>query len=219
MCLISSSSLFVWEFAKRHPGIMLVLVGVFGEGFEIFSKIFCKSWAKKHELGLEIVGAFCWMVVVTGLAFEIPDAANTDKDAADARLETAKLELKIQWRTITPQQRETIEHVLGKNPQAGRVIVRCEPTDPEACAFGTKICDVLNECFFNANFNPAVSVYGWPAPSGLIVLVSDTNNPPQKSELIRKAFGEVGFPMVELPNAPARHPEPDNIVIIVGTKP
>lgn len=84
------------EFAKAHPGIVLVLIGVFGEGFEILAKIFFKKWARKHELRLEIVGAFCWILVVVGLAFEIPDAAKTDKEAADARLETAKLELQIE---------------------------------------------------------------------------------------------------------------------------
>ena len=65
----------------------MVLIGVAGE--------IALEW--KHEDGkrARLKKAF-WILLVIGLMLEIPDAAKTDKEAADARLETAKLELKIE---------------------------------------------------------------------------------------------------------------------------
>jgi hypothetical protein len=95
MCLISSLLLDVSEFSKRHPGIVLVLLGVIGEGFEIFSKLLFKHWYEKHERGVEFFGGICWLVVVIGLAWEIPEAGKSDKQAEDSRLKADALEWQI----------------------------------------------------------------------------------------------------------------------------
>jgi len=63
------------EFSIRHPGIVLVLVGVFGEAVEIFSKILKKHWYEKHERAIDIWSGIFWIIVMLGLAWEIPDAS------------------------------------------------------------------------------------------------------------------------------------------------
>jgi|SRR5580765_2490256 len=73
MSLISSVSLFVWEFVKRHPGIVLVLVGVAGEiTLEWKSAKGKLAWLKKSF----------WVLLVLGLAIEFGEAAKSDKDVA-----------------------------------------------------------------------------------------------------------------------------------------
>ena len=79
-------------FSKSHPPIVLVLIGVAGEGAEILLNFFAKQFHDANKRGLEIVEAFCWILVVIGLAWEIPEASKADRDAAIARLETVKLE-------------------------------------------------------------------------------------------------------------------------------
>lgn len=80
MCFFSTLSEYVWEFSKRHPGIVLVVVGVAGEGVDIFVKIFFKEWSKKRELGIEIIAAIFWAMVVFGLTLEMFEAAKSDKE-------------------------------------------------------------------------------------------------------------------------------------------
>jgi hypothetical protein len=76
-------------FGTRHPGTLLVVVGVFLEGVEIFSKIFFEHWFKKHERAIDIWSGIFWIIVVVGLAWEIPDAVKTDKEAAESNKEAA----------------------------------------------------------------------------------------------------------------------------------
>jgi hypothetical protein len=71
---VTSLSLFFgWEFVKRHPGLVLVFVGVFGETIA--------DWAKETKFTKRLKNAFA-IVLVIGLALEIPEAAHSDKEAA-----------------------------------------------------------------------------------------------------------------------------------------
>jgi hypothetical protein len=71
-----------------------VLLGVLGEGFEILSKKYFKHWYEKHESAVETFGVICWVIVMIGLALEIPDAAKTDKDAEELRKQAGVAEQK-----------------------------------------------------------------------------------------------------------------------------
>ncbi|HEX3890299.1 MAG TPA: hypothetical protein VHX90_05555 [Verrucomicrobiae bacterium] len=113
------------EFAKLHLGLVLVIVGVAGEGIEIIWKLLVRKRSERLDLFLDSIGAFFWIVLVIGLALEIPDAARTDKEAAESnklagqaneraantesnnlvlRSNVAVLESNVQWRTINPRQ-------------------------------------------------------------------------------------------------------------------
>ncbi|GEM_PF-6383643 len=72
------------EFIKLHLGLILVIVGVVGEGIEIVWKLIVRKRSQKTDLILDLLGAFFWIVLVIGLALEIPDAARTDEQAAQA---------------------------------------------------------------------------------------------------------------------------------------
>jgi hypothetical protein len=73
---------FLSEFAKQHPGILLVIIGVLGEGLEIFfklrDKIIEKKRSKKFEVFLECWGAFFWILLIVGLVLEMREAGKTD---------------------------------------------------------------------------------------------------------------------------------------------
>ncbi len=72
------------EFARLHLGLVLVIVGVVGEGVEIIWKLLVRKRSEKLDLFLNSIGAFFWIVLVIGLALEIRDAAITDKEAAES---------------------------------------------------------------------------------------------------------------------------------------
>jgi hypothetical protein len=84
---------FSLGFVTRHPGLLLVLIGVAGEVFFDWPEMNGKrAWCKRLSA----------LVLVFGLLLEFAEAAKSDKevarlnkDAADARLETTRLEEQI----------------------------------------------------------------------------------------------------------------------------
>jgi hypothetical protein len=87
---ISLHWLYVSEFVKRHPGTTLVLIGVLGEGVELGLKFWRKQLYEKYEHKIEMFGFVFWAIVVIGLAWEIPEAAKTDREAQSFRLSSAE---------------------------------------------------------------------------------------------------------------------------------
>lgn len=76
MSFFEFSSRNGWE-AFADVGTWMVIVGVAGEGIEIGIKLFerkykwLEKWYDKHELAVDIFGAFFWFVVVLGLVIEL----------------------------------------------------------------------------------------------------------------------------------------------------
>src|SRR5207237_2342832 len=100
VCFWFRHSLSSWRddalvFSKAHPAIVVVLIGVFFEGFGILLKIFCKDFHEKHEDGIEKFEALCWMIVVIGIALEIPDASTADREAKQATERASSNELQV----------------------------------------------------------------------------------------------------------------------------
>jgi hypothetical protein len=129
MCLMSTVSMFVLEFSRRHPGILLVTIGVAGEALEIFCKLYDKMFdkkrSKKFEIFLESWGAFFWVVLIAGLILEMGEAGKIDTHLGEAEREAGQaieraaitesnnlvlrsnvvvLEKQLQPRIITPTQ-------------------------------------------------------------------------------------------------------------------
>jgi len=177
-------------FFHRHPGLIFVLIGVALEGIELRAK-----WKKrrKHEsilteeprwtLWVEFVSL---SLVVIGLVLEIPDAAKTDKEASEFRSIAATtesnnlvlrsnivaLEAAVQWRTITPTQKDLmkfkvvseISHISTNTiqlPTKNIIEVRVMENDLEARMFAGSIVDALKNCGFNAVLR---STMGFIAP-------------------------------------------------------
>jgi hypothetical protein len=91
MCFLFDWLLLFFEFSTRHPAISLVVFGVFGEGFEIIAKIFWEHWYKKHERKFDKIGGVFWIIVIIGLALEIPEAAKVDKKTSENELLLANI--------------------------------------------------------------------------------------------------------------------------------
>jgi hypothetical protein len=84
-------------FVGRHPGILLVLIGVVGE--------VCFDWKEmkqKREWGKAIFS----IILVTGLVMEFWEAAKSDKEVAEAKVHFAELtqtNLVLQKQVLTLQ--------------------------------------------------------------------------------------------------------------------
>ena len=95
MCFFSSWLLFAWEFSIRHPGTVLVLIGVAGEGAELIAKKFCHEWFKKQESLLEWLGLLFWLMVVVGLLWEFGEIRQSEKEASELTARAATNELRV----------------------------------------------------------------------------------------------------------------------------
>jgi hypothetical protein len=91
MCLISSSLLTAYEFVTRHLAIVLVLIGVLGEGVELVLKIWWEHVYKKYERKIDVAAFIFWAIVIIGLGCEIPDAVKTDRETANLETTNAQL--------------------------------------------------------------------------------------------------------------------------------
>lgn len=70
-------------------------------------------------------------------------AANLEKDAASARLETEKLKQAVVWRTISPEIASQLETILSAKP--GSVNLRYTDGDPEALFLAIQLSRILDK--------------------------------------------------------------------------
>jgi hypothetical protein len=180
----------VFGFLTSHPGIVLVLVGVAGE-------IVCEwkhgKWFKK---------AF-WVMVVLGLALEIPDAAKTDKEAAGLRLKADELELQMQPRTITAKQKEDFIRLVSSSPK-GPLKIGSRNPDNEMNIYANQIGDMLADSGFTV-----VSRVNYPgnlimAPSGTSVgvCIDKVDDAPRYAFTVFNALTSIGVPTIIVTNMP-----------------
>lgn len=119
-----------WSFVARHPGLILVLIGVIGEGVEIIPKIWFEKFYEKFKRKLEITGAVCWGILVIGLAIELSEAAELDSDVASSnerskQLESTNLVLRAE---VLKQERRTRARFVGFDSAACREALKDKPT-------------------------------------------------------------------------------------------
>jgi hypothetical protein len=115
MRFFSSLLLLVWEFCKRHPGILLVIIGVAGEGIELFVKLSDKikntTRSRKFEIRLDFIGVVFWIVLIIGLVFEMSESGKIDRQLGDAETEAseAKKQVSITESNLAALNKATIE--------------------------------------------------------------------------------------------------------------
>jgi len=80
MSWVFSSLSFLWELSTLHPGLVLVLVGVAGEGVELSFELLFEKFHKRHERKFKALDWVFWAVVVIGLGMEMSDAAHSDNE-------------------------------------------------------------------------------------------------------------------------------------------
>jgi len=120
------------------------------------------------------------------------------RDNLILRSNEAELELKTQWRTITPEQETNLIHVLSPvsnslpNGQKS-VLVMAEGADnPETQRYANRIADVLKNCGFEAVSGGGLRIgttqFGVMVSEGVLIQVKDRTNPPPHAIPILKAF-------------------------------
>jgi hypothetical protein len=184
------------EFTKLHLGLVLVIVGVAGEGVEIIWKLLIRKRSEKLDLFLDSIGAFFWIVLVIGLALEIPDAARTDKEAAEsnklagqaneraANTESNNLVLqaKLQPRIITPKNVEDFIFLTERITKKIPITVHAASYGDDTMSFAFQIRDMLNKAKFlpdSANGGVKIDGVGNSEFTYRWRLIGDTNEWPE----------------------------------------
>src|SRR5258706_661126 len=93
-------------------------------------------------------------------------AAELEKEAAAARLETEKLKAVVAWRTVSATQNADMERLLSAKP--GSVNLRWTDGDPEALFLAIQISQILQRAHWNVapgSFKPANGImFGFVLP-------------------------------------------------------
>ena len=191
--IFASSLLFnCWEFASRHPGILLVLLGVAGEVVFDWKEMKGRlAWAKRMSA----------LILIAGLILEFSEAAKSDKDVSAAmkaagqtnerastnelrvaELQSNNIVLETQLeklrhpRIITSEERERIIGFLSDchNVSKIRIEVIIGNNDRETERFAFQVRKVLDEAGYgdvpSKYQSPLVQMadnsvyvtYGWP---------------------------------------------------------
>lgn len=208
MIVASSVLSLSWEFIKRHPGIVLVLIGVVGE-------VIC-DW---KEMAKRLVWAkrLSAIVLIVGLAIEFGEAAKSDNEVANTNLhtrliesnnlslqvtveelrsknvapESKVIELKgaLQPRRITTQQRDRFIALLKSIPKFPvKVFVGRE--DSETSNYALQIRGMLNSAGFGTGEDINIRKLG---DVGLFLPVG--NEVSMDSPFVMLLFGEYGKPV------------------------
>lgn len=98
MTSLDSSSLKFWE-GLANWGMVVVIIGVAGEGVEIIAKLLFKKWYERYEKMVDVVGFVFWVMVVFGLAIEFrgdnKSKEITDRENAQLTYRATSNELKV----------------------------------------------------------------------------------------------------------------------------
>ena len=186
-------------FMGRHPGLLLVLIGVAGE-------IIC-DWREMVGHLARVKRIFA-ILLILGLVVEFIEAAKSDKEVAELKRQTAlvassnlmlktnvlALELKLQPRAITPEQQTALIKLLS-NCSKGKVYISAGAFDGEATTFAQQIEDVLKKSGFE------VAMPKFPDPDtpvslsqpGQHLVVKNPKHPPNYAPGIQQSFAACGI--------------------------
>lgn len=135
-------------------------------------------------------------------------AAQLEKEAALAKLETERLKQAAAWRQLTPEQHlELIRQLKGKI--SGKVWVEVVDTDPEAVNFHQSIWETLKAAEIDVQW-----FSGWERAVGLQL----TNSSSSEGKILKDAFSSVGISLEER-SEPGLKSAGSDIEIIVGSRP
>jgi hypothetical protein len=232
------SSFWDWE-QFRHPGTIVVLIGVV---IEVFVDLFKLPKDKQRQEKWKLWGG---IILVIGLMIEIPDNATSwnevgksrkeAKQAADRastiesnnlvlRSKVVSLEAKVQWRTITTNQIAMLRMFLGPlRPISNKpisVAVNLLWGDPEVSSYADDITQALTDCGIAAEEGSIAAIRPEPGktiPTGLFLVHNETNQimTPEVIEIYNS------LKAAEIPFESVVGPEHDgyDVTIFVGRKP
>ncbi len=223
-------------FIARHPGTTFVLVGVVGEGLELWAKWKFKGLPHKLERRLEVFGFAAWALVVLGLAWEMKEAAEQDREVARLELQSeqlhsnnlvldmqlTQLKLQIQPRQLTAQQRQKLKQMLPKPPDE-KVIIGYAQNDSEAQIFAANLREVFVDTGYSMeNCQSQLRLIPGDA-SGVWINAHSNPFPPNVAQVVTALISAGVSTKAGIEGAvigPNDHPELNtNFVIWVGPKP
>jgi hypothetical protein len=216
--MILAVLLFGSGFVTRHPGAVLVFVGVVGEVIDIAAKLYFKHKTPKFDRLLERVAAICWIILVIGLWKEFSEASKSDIEVArltnqaaqlvasnlqfaatieGLRKKNDELEMKLAWRTIPPIQRTNIIAHLRKLARAvparpKEIQIFVESSDHEAFSYATQFEGVLTNAGFRVFIIPQLS-FRDVRPKGIDSIIRVGDVAPSGSLSIISTFRAAGI--------------------------
>ena len=201
-----------WNFILRHPGILLVLIGVAGEVVFDWSEMSGrKAFAKRLSA----------LVLILGLVLEFFEAAESDKDVAQARERAAvaesntvlmqitvaqlnsnnlvlrsnvlALELRVQDRTITPEMRDQAVKLLGGS--SGGKTVHVSVNYGSAGGEAIRYAGQIQQMFAAAGFktDPKIGDAGlFGVPHGIFIYRNEDRTVPSFVSTVKQALSSIG---------------------------
>lgn len=131
--------------------------------------------------------------------------ASANRLAAEARLETVRLQSKMAWRRVTAEQQAILRDGLREEPI--EVWTTFVGSDPESKLYRDEIDAALRQAGLQTKY-----FSGWEVSVGLKIVGPDS---PAKHRLV-DVFHRAGF---QFTVEPPGEFSPNDLVIIVGTKP
>jgi len=151
--------------------------------------------------------------VKTALAVENSEyakerAAQLEKEAAQARLETETLKRQFAWRRLNEQQFKIISAGLSKMKTKKQVVLSAIASDPESMTFASDIQHAMNNGGFKVTIRPSV-IFGKKPSVGIEISGPDKED----LEKIAQPFIDAGL------NLSGRiAPKATEINILIGSK-
>jgi hypothetical protein len=144
------------------------------------------------------------------------DAANANVRVEELRNENARLQAKLQPRTISPEKRAQLINCLS-NGAKGKVFITWSWLDFDSESFGGSIINVLtNSGFTVAKYDGHGIVMSIESP-GLSVTAKDLEHAPQHGRAITDCFSKFELPMTAR-RFPGLKCETNEILISVGPR-
>ncbi|HWV99096.1 MAG TPA: hypothetical protein VNZ64_05320 [Candidatus Acidoferrum sp.] len=202
-------------FSKRRIGVVLVVIGVVGEGGDILLAVFAKHFHERHKRVIEIIGAGFWMVLVIGLALEIPEAANVDRQTEELRAKNDQFEAKllgvetnieqttnrisavetnfVPWRINARQRSFLLEELKGIAVERVLVLYREEDESREVL-FKNDVVEVLKHRFKTQNWYrrsaaPILRLF-WESNGVSVLCTTGTGD---AAWAVQRGFGSAGI--------------------------
>jgi hypothetical protein len=182
---------FLWHWFVLLIGGWIVIAGLLLEDVPDW------RWFKwsKEDPRRHTIGRIAIYVIVFGILIESVQTVLLDVEAANARLETARLEAKLQWRELSPEKHSKLVAELIRGPK-GPVLIQCD-FDVEAMTFESQISSILKDAGFEikpASIQLAALENNFPnGTNAVFFLCESTNDVPLHTRFIQDKFKSNGI--------------------------
>lgn len=148
-----------------------------------------------------------------------------EKRVGELKKSNLALEERVQWRRISPAQREAIAAMIKQNwtpyytNDSNEITVSADADNPEGDMLASQITDLLvKECKIIHRVDRGMSTYSNGRPAGLFLTVKDLKYIPEHGAIILRAF-RTHAANLNMQLAVKANLDKDAVLIFVGVKP